>query len=176
MKIFQVRSIAQRGLRSLLPGLIITLSVFGCSDDGNNKDYVFKNQDAQGKIAGKTWNYASGKFRYSDDGESVYITLYSETEDPACSASTPAFIDIALPARVGLKEIGDAESPFLTVLLHDLSVIGDSSPYTYLAVGKHGAAEILTITDTEVTGRIDVRESNSSFVNGNFTVSFCPGS
>lgn len=160
-------------LRSVLPVLIIVLSVLSCGeDDGKKKDHSFKDQDAQGKIAGNNWTYASGKFRYSDDGESIYITLYNATEDPVCATSATAFIDISFPAEPGLQEIENPGSPPVVVLLHELTVDTGAGPY--MGVGKKGAVEILTITDTEVTGRMDVRESNNSFVNGNFTVSFCP--
>lgn len=163
-------------LRSVLPVLIIVLSVLSCEDDGKKKDYTFKDQDAQGKIAGNNWTYASGKFRYLEDveyGEYMNITLYSASDDPVCSTSAMAFIDIVFPAETGLQEIANPDFPPVVVFLHDLSVDPGAGPY--MGVGKKGAVEILSITDTEVTGRIDVRESNNSFVNGNFTVSFCPG-
>jgi hypothetical protein len=36
-----------------------------------------------------------------------------------------------------------------------------------------GAVEILSISETQVSGRIDARIDDESFVNGNFTVNIC---
>ena len=41
-------------------------------------------------------------------------------------------------------------------------------------IATDGAVEILTISDTQVSGRIDARYDGNTFVNGNFTVSICP--
>ena len=39
---------------------------------------------------------------------------------------------------------------------------------------SEGAIEILTVSETEVTGRMDARFNNANFVDGNLTVSYRP--
>jgi hypothetical protein len=40
-------------------------------------------------------------------------------------------------------------------------------------IAAKGAVEITSITDTEVSGRIDAQYGTNTFVNGNFTVPLC---
>lgn len=41
-------------------------------------------------------------------------------------------------------------------------------------IAAEGAVEITTISETGVTGKIDARCDAGFFINGNFSVNFCP--
>lgn len=75
-----------------------------------------------------------------------------------------------VPNEVGLYKLSFDLGSFSgqTVTLFDQQTVLNT-------IATTGAIEILTITDTEVTGRVDARADKDNFVNGNFTVSFCSG-
>lgn len=156
------------------PNYLLLLIVFGaglicCSDDNDGDDkspvYNFKDQDASGKINYQDFTYADG---YANiDEETIQITLSLSQTTQGCAMGIPEgshvffFIEKAVkltPLRLGAK----------TVTL--LEVDGVMSWHWH---ASDGAVEIISITDTEVSGKIDARHGKETFINGNFTIPLC---
>lgn len=154
--------------------LVFVVTVCASCSESDSKPYSFKDQDVKGKIAETAWSYTSGKFRYSNDQQFIYITLYPTNDNPVCSAEELRIVEIAVPAEVGLYKLNNTDIPGLLVFLRDNGVTIGGNPFT--AIAEKGAVEILSISETGLTGRVDARSSSDNYVNGNFTVTFCPGS
>lgn len=153
--------------------LVLTL-LLACSDDDEKKSsYAFKDQDLAGEIEGDSWTYEDGFVEEGTfDGEEILdINLFLAQEDPACETFQREGDEVFffVPNAVGLYKLSFDLNAFdgQTVTLLD-------DEETLNVIATEGAIEILTITETEVTGRIDARADGQNFVNGNFTVSFCP--
>jgi hypothetical protein len=147
------------------------------SDDSEDTgpSYEFINQNTQGTIDGNSFDFGSGTVEVSPfDSNEFSLDLYDDSEtftDPCELFGFGDFVNVffSVPNAVGLYELsidfsGGNESRTVTLF----------NPETVLnIIATEGAVEILSISDTELTGRIDVR-AGESFVNGNFTVVFCP--
>jgi hypothetical protein len=154
--------------------ILIAAFLFSCSDDeGEDKNtYSFKDQDLSGEIGGEAWTYEDG-FVDEDtyDSEEIWdFRLFLEQEESACDVLFAEGDQILffVPRVIGLYELS-LNSSFegrVVNLIEDEDV-----PVNNLA--SNGAIEILTVTETEITGRIDARLDRDNYVNGNFTVSFC---
>ncbi len=148
--------------------LLISCSSDG-GDDGNPlPSYDFIDRDLQGKIDGQNWTYAAGfaEDSFFEEGN-LSIEMTNETYDNPCDEflldGLKVFFDIE--AQVGLKELKFAE---------DGQTITLFNPATSLnIILVEGAVEILSITTSEVSGRIDGRSDEDNFINGNFTVPYC---
>ncbi len=156
-------------------GVFIGLTILvctGCFGDSGGGGYSFTDQDAQGEIAGTVWTYVSGLAEESlSDNTKVSIDLYGI--DPAggdpCGllAFTGAneVILFSVPAQVGVYEISSSQT----------ATIYDGSSNKIVTSG--GAIEITsidTMTNNEVTGKVDLDFDGNNYVNGNFTVDYCP--
>lgn len=161
-------------LKSLM--LLIAAVAFSCGgDEENGPGYEFIDQDAAGEIGNVSWVYADGFASIVDFGGgeirvSVDLTLIQDEE--GCDifiAEGDAFF-FSVPNEVGLYKLkmDNVGTDSYTVTLYD-----DDEATNYLVV-EGGAVEILAISGTEVSGRIDARHDSQTFVNGNFTVSICP--
>ena len=152
--------------------LLILLSfvlITSCGDDEDNgPKYEFKNQSLQGQIEGETWVFSSGIAEVSFFEETdLSFELSSETFEDPCAEfildGQKLLFDI--PAVVGVYELSFSENG------HTVTLYNPDTNLNSIAVS--GAVEILTITETEVTGRIDARADSETFANGNFTVPYC---
>lgn len=157
-----------------LPTLSLVL-LLACGDDEDPKSsYSFKDQDVSGEIEGDSWTYADGYVEESEfDGEEVLdITLTLEQDGSVCDIFTEGDrVFFFVPKAVGVYKLSFDLNSFdgQTVTLFD-------EEETLNTIATEGAIEILSISETEVTGRIDARSDGNNHVNGNFTVSFCMGS
>jgi len=154
----------------------LTALVASCSDDDEKgPSYSFKNQDLQGEIEGDNWTYADGYVETTtlEGVESLSVNLMLTQADGACETFSVEGDQVffTVPNEVGVYKLKFDLSTFSgqTVTLFDTETVLNT-------IATEGAIEILTITDTEVTGRVDARYDKTNYVNGNFTVSFCPGS
>lgn len=156
--------------------VLIAALLFSCSDDDSEKksSYSFKDQDLSGEIEGDSWTYEDGFVEEGtfDDEEILDISLFLAQEDPACATFQREGDEVFffVPNAVGLYKLSFDLSSFdgQTVTLLDEEEMLN-------VIATEGAIEILTITETQVTGRIDARSDGQNYVNGNFTVSFCSG-
>lgn len=154
----------------LFSAICTSLFIISCNkDDEPGPSFEFKNQDLQGMINGTAWEIASG---YAEDSPwedtDLSIELTNVFYDDPCSEfildGIQVFFDI--PKEVGVYELKLATDG-QTITLYD----PDGSLNTIVV---EGAVEITSISDSEVSGRIDGRSDDDNHVNGNFTVPFCP--
>ena len=132
----------------------------------------FLSQNVQGTIEGVAFSLGEGKAEESFSNSSdLSINLYNSNEvitevcDFFNNESVEVFFDI--PAEVGLYEL------FIDLSALDGQTVTMFNPVTSVnTVAAEGAVEITSITDTEVSGRIDARAGETS-VNGNFTITYC---
>lgn len=160
-----------KSILKVCPALIF-MFLLSCGDDDDGS-YSFKDQDLSGKIDGVSWTYADGYVEVDthDDVDILDVTLTLEQDGNICTGFPEGDrVFFFVPNAVGIYKLYFKLSSFegQTVTLLD----DDQNPPLNI-IATEGAIEILTITDTEVTGRIDARADKKSYVNGNFTVSFC---
>lgn len=155
------------------PVLVLTL-LLGCSDDDAKKNgaYSFKDQDLSGEIEGYSWTYADGLVNEStfDDEEVLDITLTLGQAGSICESFPEGDrVIFFVPNTVGLYKLSFDLTSFdgQVVTLFD-------DEQTLNTIATKGAIEIISISETTVTGRIDARADGDNYVNGNFAVSFCP--
>ena len=152
--------------------LVISILLTSCGGDEDTECPAasFQNQTLQGEFNGTAWTLASGKAEVSFfDSEQLSIEMTNQNTEDVCDAfsldgNTVLF---SVMNAVGLYEICfklDGSGSDQTITLFD---------GTTNNIVTSGAVEILTITDTEVTGRIDGRFDDNNFVNGNFSVPLC---
>jgi hypothetical protein len=167
-------SMSIKSILRFLPVLILTL-LLACGDDDDKKTaYSFKDQDLSGEIEGDNWTYEDGFVDQGtfDDEEILDISLFLAQDDPACETFSREGDEVFffVPNAVGLYklsfDLGSFDGQVVTLF--------DDEEFLNV-IATEGAIEILTITETEVTGRIDARADGNNHVNGNFTVSFCAG-
>lgn len=147
--------------------ILLFVVFISCSDDGESDSFKFKDQDAMGKIANVSWTYADG---YADiSGENLNVTLVlAQDGEQGCDISMPDgdMVFFTVPNQTGLVKLYFNSSGGQTATIFD-----EEEFMNYIAT--KGAIEILSITDTEVQGRIDARNDGENYVNGNFTISIC---
>jgi hypothetical protein len=157
-----------------LQSVLALTFLLACSDDDEKSSYSFKDQDLSGEIEGDSWTYEDGFVEEGtyEDEEVLDISLFLDQGVPACETFSREGDQVFffVPNAVGLYKLNFDLSSFdgQTVTLFD-------DEETLNVIATEGAIEILSITETEVTGRIDARADGNNHVNGNFTVSFCPG-
>lgn len=148
--------------------LLAMITLLSCGGD-DDKKYKFKDQNLSGKIGGSAWTFADG---YSDiDGGMADITLTLEQDGEGCDMGMPEGnrVFFYVPAAPGLYPLQwdmGSSSDIQTVTL--LEVDGYINH-----IATEGAIEILTITETAITGRIDAHLDGDNTINGNFAVDIC---
>ena len=143
------------------------------SQNNTTLGYNFIDQPLQGKIEGVNWNVEFGIVEYETffDGD-YFFSLYNVADTNHCDGNDPN-TDYVLFA-ISNPEVGiiDFENSSQSVTLYDKETQNNIGAF-------FGAIEILTIDTTNtmtITGRMDVRETNSSstnYMNGNFSVTYC---
>ncbi len=151
--------------------LAFSLILNACSDDDGSLSVNFKDQPAQGQINGEAWTIGSGTAEMSAD--EISIDLYSNVSQ----ASSPCdiFIDDYAQAFFSIpKKVGKYDLNISLINIQESQTVTFFVPEgTINIVASKGAVEILSISETEVTGRMDVRHDNETGVNGNFTLTVC---
>lgn len=141
-------------------------------DDGTTagNSFEFLNQNLQGQIDGITFTFGEGRVEAST-GNELSFDLYDASEtEAACDLFFGESVSVFffVPNEVGVYELSLDLSTFdgQTVTLFNPDGAVNS-------IASQGAVEIISISETEVTGRIDARLDENSSVNGNFTARFC---
>ncbi len=159
----------------LLFSISLLTSISCSSDEDDGPSYDFVNQNAQGTIDGISFNFGEGTAEESlIDASELSIKLYDNSEDFTDVCDFLGFGDFvsvffSIPNAVGIYELNfnlDGSEDARTVTLFNPAE-------TLNIIATEGAVEILSISDTEVTGRLDVRALEGNAVNGNFTVVIC---
>ena len=163
------------GLRTLTFSVLIVL-VFSCGGDDEKPNFKFIDQDAQGEIAGESWAYTDGFADIIDYGGGdvqVSVNLALPQTEQGCDIFfvTGDKVFFSLPNKVGLYKLkldltGNGDGNYFVTLFNN-----DTFESFFAATG---AIEIKSLSDTEVSGRLDARFDSDTYVNGNFTVAICP--
>ncbi|HEY9047268.1 MAG TPA: hypothetical protein VIN08_15290 [Ohtaekwangia sp.] len=160
--------------KNLLFYSILSLAALSCKDEAESTSYTFKDQNLTGKIDNDSWTYQTGYA--SVDGASaestLYITLVQEHTGTGCDVWPEGdHIFFTLPHATGLYKLKfdfnnwDAEdNQSVTLFDHETTT-------SHLA--SEGAIEITSISSTQITGNIDARSEDDTFVNGKFVVTVC---
>jgi hypothetical protein len=145
--------------------------IYGCSKD-TEKKYNFKNQNLSGKINGATWTQKSGlaQFEAYYTDSTISFNMFNASTANICQLFPETNeIFFSLPKQTGLYLINwNPENPQMGV---SLTMYCTDNHTNYIATS--GAIEILSISQTEITGRIDAYNDDFNYVNGNFTVPVC---
>lgn len=155
----------------LFATLTFGLFLISCNkDDEARPAYEFKDQNLQGKIDGIDFNLGDGVVDLFN--EELSFNLYSDQESTAaCDLFRfGEFVQVffTIPDETGLVELfinfssGDGES--VTMFNPDGSLN---------IIATVGAIEITEISQTTVSGRMDIKYDVNNYVNGNFTADFC---
>ena len=154
------------------------LAFQSCRDENENKSaptFAFKDQMMSGKIDDVTWTKQDGIAEANTVGQASVLNFAFFITQPGGSACQVAF------------PIKGAHVSFLVVGVKGLYAITDPDPYKSngapsvtittadgsTLIAKRGAVEILGISNTTVSGRIDAYADDQNFVNGNFEVLIC---
>jgi hypothetical protein len=160
-------------MRRILQFAGILFLIFSCKDD-EEPSYSFKNQDASGKIGNVAWTYQDGRATIDGSGAdarlNISLIIAQQSGDQGCDIFQIEGDEVffGVPAVVGLYKLSFNlnSGTGQTATLFD-----DEETFNHIAA--EGAIEILTITATQVTGRIDARGDQENTVNGNFEVDIC---
>lgn len=145
--------------------------LFSCGED-EKPAYSFKNQDLSGKIGNTEWTYTDGyaEIYGTGDDSQISVDLFQQAEGEGCSAFPIGNeVFFSMPNKVGVYklklDLDNFESSKIVTLYEEEGSVNN--------LASTGAVEITSISDTQVTGKIDARLDGENFVNGNFSVSIC---
>lgn len=160
---------------SLFSCMLLVAALVSCKDDDDPApSHSFKDQELAGEIGGDTWTYEDGyaSAESTDGVESLYISLVQDATGEGCDAAAEGdFVFFYIPKAVGVYELKLDWNDLEAEDNHTITLFDDENTMNYIAA--EGALEILSITDTQVSGRIDAVADEDAFINGNFTVSIC---
>ncbi|MEO9871226.1 hypothetical protein [Ekhidna sp.] len=157
----------------------LAFSVFlpACGDDDSDSgpSFDFIDQDLQGSIDGISFTSKGGFFDEGFDEGTISIRLYDVSEEgDICEifGNESVSASAILPDEIGIHELFFDISSFSGIVVNLVNPNGeDGIPQNNLAF--IGAVEILSISETQITGRMDATLDSDNTVNGNFTVISC---
>jgi len=159
--------------------LVSTVFFTSCSkdeDSDSGPSYDFVDQNLQGSIDGIPFELGQGIVELTtsfEEEEQLSFDLFDVDESQADFCDFFGFGDevsvfFSIDRAVGIYELSFDLNSFsgqtITLFNPDGAVNN---------IASIGAVEILTITDEQVTGRIDATLDSESTINGNFTATFC---
>ncbi|WP_436516147.1 hypothetical protein [Ekhidna sp. To15] len=157
-------------------GVISIILISSCSSDAETSpSFSFIDQNLQGTIDGISFTSKGGFYSEFSQEEEILMRIYDSTESgEICdiSSNESVLVSVMLSKKVGVYDLSFNVSPpdAITVNLVNPNS-GDGFPSNSIAMV--GAVEILTVSETEVTGRMDATFDIGNTVNGNFTVISC---
>lgn len=145
--------------------------ILSCGDD-EKPSYSFKHQDLSGKIGNVAWQYGDGyaEIYGMENNSQLQVDLFIELDGEGCNVLPEGDeVLFTVPNKIGVyklkADLNDLENG------HFVNLFEEKNTMNHLAA--RGAIEILSITESKVTGRIDATFDDESFINGNFTVGIC---
>jgi hypothetical protein len=164
-------------MKKTLLTILAAALLFSCSkeDDKSEPEYTasYKDQPAQGKIEGTNFEYFTGTFvKDFHNTENFRIHLYDKAEIDTVDVNrmcgfafygTTRECYFSIPKKVGIHKLYNNQS--VTFVTGEINVA--------LPRAIKGEIEIISISDTQLVGKIDAKESDANYINGNFTVVFC---
>ena len=115
-----------------------------------------------GTVNGESWTLATGII-----DSSGYFDLYGTTVTDPCNwlSTTPDdYVMGYVPMAVGEYKVG---------LTQDASITIYAGGVNYIMTKSQAKIEILTITDTEVTGQLVAEGDDDNTISGQFTLTIC---
>lgn len=164
---------------SAFASFVLIALTFSCGgDEDNGPGYKFIDQDAAGEIDNVSWTYADGYASIDDFGGGemrVSVDLTLPQVKHGCDMDFPEgdAVFFSVPNEVGLYKLKfDFNCSNNCDDEYTVTLFKKDGFENFIA--SEGAVEILAISASEVSGRLDARYDDNSYVNGNFTVSICP--
>ena len=174
-------------LLNVIP-FIFLLSVSSCNDDEDSPsyDYDFKDQNLAGTIDGLPFVLGEGRvvvvpYRglFEDEEEEDYLSFNlshvneQQGDEGVCSSFEGNEVRVIgfIPAEIGIYEFSGAD--FFEAIVNLSNPVNPDDIVNNILAPRMGAVDILTITDSEVTGRMDVFIDDESSINGNFSAVVC---
>ena len=150
-----------------LLALVIALGAGACVvDEGGAR---FEAGPARGEIGGVPRTFAFG-MATAEGASDLSFYLLTGAAMPTCDAGLEGdSVSFSLPNQVGTYELFSNDEFFGGLLVNLFEQATFSNNLT-----DDGAIEIVTITATEVAGRIVANFDDETYVNGNFTAVICP--
>jgi hypothetical protein len=153
--------------------MLVLLGLFavGCAakdgKDGDEEgaDFEISDQNLQGTIAGSPFSFVAGETDdFLSDEDSFFATFYAEAYE-ACGFSSPQgdHLIVSVPTEVGTHNF--------TTSLNGTFVHGGSNN----EVTFEGTVRVDEVTETEVSGGVYMVSGSDFEVDGNFTLTICPG-
>lgn len=168
-------------MKNLLNSILLIVSLCSiilfssCGDDDSGPSYSFIDQNLQGVIDGISFTSQGGNFEEGFEEGKFSVSIYDISEEgDICDVfgTESVFVLFSIPEEVGLYELSFDLSSFSGQTVTLVNPNGANGiPQNNIA--STGAVEILTVSDTEITGRMDARFDGDNNVNGNFTLIFC---
>lgn len=158
---------------------LMTLTIVSCGEDDELPEPVdeclasFENQIATGSFMGDAFTFVDGSAKESSFDSTAYLyKIYGETPtgdmcDNFNFDLPEKSIIFELPKQIGIYELGTS---------YTLTFNNAMQNNTTAEIALCGSIEIQTVTQTNITGRLDVKVNDGStanFLNGNFTVELC---
>jgi hypothetical protein len=157
---------------TVVNAIALALLFASCSSEEQKPAHSFLDQDLSGKIEGESWTLGDGYADITGEGTEakLHVTLLLPHEGAGCDLMADGDrVLFSFPLYAGLHvlkfDFNDLENNRTVTLFDDEETMN--------VIASVGAVEITSITDTEITGRIDARADDDNFVNGNFAVSLC---
>ena len=136
--------------------------------------YAFIDQKLTGKIGTSNWAYQDGfaEVVSSGDENNLRVELFLEQQEKGCGVFIPEgnSMFFYIPGKKGVYPLHfDMQgSNSLIVTLYE-----EDDPIGVNHHAGEGAVEIVSITETEVQGRVDAWADGENYVNGNFVIAIC---
>lgn len=153
----------------------LMFSIFSCSSDDDNPQNTctpeFASGTATGMFMGSIFTFVEGTAseNFADSTEFRFTLYGEEVMGDACDGfnfdKPDLSIIFSVPKEVGVYNLGSE----YTVTFNDASVVNQVNADAAIC----GAVEIISVSNTEIMGRLDADANEASMLNGVFTVERC---
>lgn len=154
---------------------VVMVLLYACSNDDSSADgsgdcaQTYTDQVAAGQFSGQPFTIVDGKHRFVGTSENSFFSLYID----AIVGDLCGFPENTQSILFGFETE-------LKVGNYPLSILNTVSFNTHTGNGAAdivlatcGEIEVISITETEITGRLKAEADTSNFINGNFTAKRC---
>lgn len=159
---------------TLLFAIALAAFLTSCSSEEEGTSLDFKDQPIQGMVEGEAWSMTHGLAVLSEDQDSNLIfdiDIYSATDqvNDVCDAwPSGNRIFFNVPNEIGVYNLSFNLNDFsgrTATIFHESTSMN--------SIASDGKIEILTVTETEITGRMAIQANADNYANGNFTLTLC---
>ncbi len=157
--------------------LLGLLGLTSCNDDNDDGStgHSFLDQNMSGMIDGISFNFKAGSADIEMEENTMDLDFFDVNEENDGSDDFCGFFGFGENVKVFFfikNEVGLYNLELNTDLTgQTVTLFNPDGAQNFISAD--GAVEILSISETEVKGRIDAKFDKENFVNGNFTLSVC---